>query len=933
MKALEKDRKRRYDTPSGLAQDIRAHLTGTTVIAAPPSIWYQTRKFVRRNRIAIGAVGTAFTLMGAGAVGTTWGMRQAVLAKVAAEKERAAALTAKETAEQETYIARIALAQQSLADYRFAEARKHLETCPKHLRGWEWTYLFEESRTFSVDRGYRGELLGISDDGRFVALKNSRQTIELIDLQNLQGPVRITHNLKDGDSSLVRVYFAPLVRRLITEDSDGRFAIWDFSGRSIQWIELTDGIQPFNFCPNQKLLFTHFSSIIQVWTADGVPLNRKWNLPGDTDILGIKWAHKTDDFAVSYPGKVCLSSVSRPDRVIEIACSDDASCQYTDKDEWLLIQNKQIAQIYSLSGTMAGSISKSETSSDITFLSDAGVFYLTQTGDVSSTSFFSPQGLLLKTLPGAFVAATESYVLIQDSTSVRQYGLPGFTEMSSIDFEVEISDCNFEPGDPSIFVNLEDGHAELIDLSTTQRKTRFDQFRSDSSALRAPASPFIVESDSSATSIWDTDGRLCGTVLMPVRQSGYYSLSKDDLSGSHLLFVDDNVLIPQEKNDPPDSPRTTWAEMSGIEQVQIAQERASDTSRCAVAVQHLKQEYGLDLDSTGILRVKASPQAAAEVIAQGVSAVTSNSDYSRLVFAEHGGRTHVWDTRTWREICVLQPGEGQISNLYFSTADERLICEFDDGETVQLSTASGVERQRRRDEQLEKADLAEQQLQPLLASGDTFENIRNGLIDQRLLPELVPAEREYVLAMLTRAEVAFDRFVANRFAALVSRCPLPNVIAENIAQGSEGRLRKAMEKLSLEYQADPNDLRNFAWAIVAKVDTDSCAVTQALEAARLAVRLTERPRSSLLNTLGVALYRSADFDAAIETLKKADALSDRSTEENWAFLTMCYSRKLQEPEARAAFEKLSAITPEGPEIDGFRKEAVELFEKTFPKAQ
>jgi len=50
MKALEKDRTRRYATATGLSEDVRRHLSGEAVMAAPPSAMYRLRKFVRRNK-------------------------------------------------------------------------------------------------------------------------------------------------------------------------------------------------------------------------------------------------------------------------------------------------------------------------------------------------------------------------------------------------------------------------------------------------------------------------------------------------------------------------------------------------------------------------------------------------------------------------------------------------------------------------------------------------------------------------------------------------------------------------------------------------------------------------------------------------------------------------------------------------------------------
>ena len=53
MKALEKDRARRYETANGFAKDIECYLKDEAVEACPPSTTYRLRKFLRRNRIAV----------------------------------------------------------------------------------------------------------------------------------------------------------------------------------------------------------------------------------------------------------------------------------------------------------------------------------------------------------------------------------------------------------------------------------------------------------------------------------------------------------------------------------------------------------------------------------------------------------------------------------------------------------------------------------------------------------------------------------------------------------------------------------------------------------------------------------------------------------------------------------------------------------------
>jgi serine/threonine protein kinase len=101
MKALEKDRTRRYETANGLAMDIRRHLNHEPVVARPPSRWYRLQKLVRRNRIvfASGAAATAALLVGTAT--STWLFlkeRDARRRAVAAEREQARLRQEAETA-------------------------------------------------------------------------------------------------------------------------------------------------------------------------------------------------------------------------------------------------------------------------------------------------------------------------------------------------------------------------------------------------------------------------------------------------------------------------------------------------------------------------------------------------------------------------------------------------------------------------------------------------------------------------------------------------------------------------------------------------------------------------------------------------------------------------------------------------------------------
>ena len=77
MKALEKDRGRRYETANGFAADIRRYLAGEAIEARPPSTSYRLRKLVSRNRGLFGAVAAVLLALSVGMTVALFQMKRA----------------------------------------------------------------------------------------------------------------------------------------------------------------------------------------------------------------------------------------------------------------------------------------------------------------------------------------------------------------------------------------------------------------------------------------------------------------------------------------------------------------------------------------------------------------------------------------------------------------------------------------------------------------------------------------------------------------------------------------------------------------------------------------------------------------------------------------------------------------------------------------
>jgi tetratricopeptide (TPR) repeat protein len=124
MKALEKDRARRYGSPQALAGDIQRHVAGDPVEAAPPSGTYRLSKFVRRHRGAVGAGVVMAALLVVGVVGTTWGMIDAQNARDRAVQSEALAVERFHQAEKAKADAEAARAESELARERAEQSNR-----------------------------------------------------------------------------------------------------------------------------------------------------------------------------------------------------------------------------------------------------------------------------------------------------------------------------------------------------------------------------------------------------------------------------------------------------------------------------------------------------------------------------------------------------------------------------------------------------------------------------------------------------------------------------------------------------------------------------------------------------------------------------------------------------------------------------------------
>ena len=192
LRALEKDRNRRYPTVAAFAVDVERFLADKPVEARPPSAIYRLGKFVRRYRGAVSAAAVLLVVLLAGLATTTAQYFRAERARVEADRQRqyaaiqrttaegsareaatqrnaalvataeadrertaatreaAAANDARHDAEYRAYVATIGAADADLRTNRSSSARDRLLAVPADLRDWEWRHLFLKTDTSLV---------------------------------------------------------------------------------------------------------------------------------------------------------------------------------------------------------------------------------------------------------------------------------------------------------------------------------------------------------------------------------------------------------------------------------------------------------------------------------------------------------------------------------------------------------------------------------------------------------------------------------------------------------------------------------------------------------------------------------------------------------------------------------------------------------------
>jgi WD40 repeat protein len=281
LKAMRKDRSRRYRSASELADDIQNYLSGAPLIAGPETAIYRVKKFVRKHAGSVATVLlVAVTIILGLIVSTTMyfraerALQNEAVARIQAEEARAQAEQAEKVAEERAeelrralYCNRIALADASYRKANMRAVRELLELCPADLRGWEWYRLrLISNQAVMTLRGHEGHVLSVSfsPDGKRIVSSGMDRRIRVWDAAT--GSEIVT--LHSHNKPAISVCFDPNGKRFVSAHDDGVIKVWDSSAGSERlMIKGHEGwVRCVSFSPDGKRIVSgSYDSTVKVW--------------------------------------------------------------------------------------------------------------------------------------------------------------------------------------------------------------------------------------------------------------------------------------------------------------------------------------------------------------------------------------------------------------------------------------------------------------------------------------------------------------------------------------------------------------------------------------------------------------------------------------------------------------------------------------------
>lgn len=695
MKALEKDRARRYETTNGFAMDLQRYLAGEPVLAHPPSVSYRMRKFVRKHRGPVIAASLILLTLIGGLIGTAYGLIEAGKQKEAkarqeqAERDRDVAEAARdrenfarnaaEKARDGERLAREDLAkeQEKLARVEYGRtiqvaydrwrdndlivARVLLEGTRTDLRGWEWHYVHRlchaDLLTLNLPNGYV-DSASFSADGARIVMGSDKNAAKVWDART--GAELLI--LKGHSDHIMSTSFSVDGLLIVTASQDKTAKVWD----------ARTGAELFT-------LKGHSASVQSAsFNTNGLRI-----LTASQDSTAKVWDAKTGAELVTFKGHSPIFSASfSSDGSRIVTGSSDKTAKVWDA--------KSGGELLTLKG---------------------------HTGCLSSASF-STDGLRIVTACGS---SPKNLPELQDKTAKVWDATTGAELLTLKGHTDDVMSASFSPDGSRIVTGGQDNTVKVWDAKTGFELLTLKGHTGAvlSASFSRDGSRIVTQSDDRSVKVWDATVRAEHLTLKGRENSincasfspdgsrivtgneGSIASVRDVKTGAELLTLEGQHGLACASFSA-DGTRIVSGYWDGIAKVWDTKTRAEVLSLKAHTGMVGSASFSPDglriITGSGIFNGIEGDTAKVWDVKTGTNLLTLKGciasfspDGLRIVTGGRDNTTRVWDATRGAELLTLKGHTGIVNSASFSSDASRIITSSQDGTARVWDSKSGAE--------------------------------------------------------------------------------------------------------------------------------------------------------------------------------------------------------------------------------------------------
>ena len=841
LKALEKDRNRRYDSAASFAADVQRHMSDEPVIAAPPSLSYRTRKFIRKHRGPVIAAGLLLTVLTASTViiagmyaVTNTALSDAEVARTREATQSDAAEEARRKAVLQSYVNGIAAAQNAMEGNNWPEARLRLNGCPPECRGWEWEMLMARASAPMFGLIQSASNCKLAGNGKHLLIRDWSDKFSLVDMETRQTVG--TYQGKRLPPQPDKTYWVPDA----AVADGGRVAIqversielWNLVGQKVV-IEsdleyLEDGSDSLHFSPQSKYLIADYNNAIRIFDgADGravgkIAFNRKRNAvafsPDDRFILARTQPRVATVFS---PNGEKRKEFRIPDATTEIGCVCFApDCQRVAIGTY----NSKVFVFDSKSGKILSSL-------------DIGL------REVEHLSFHADGRHLL-------AACFNSGPLL--------------TTVWDVDAEARVAAIRRAITSPR-FSN--DGERILgLDDGSQWKWRRGDApdaftppIHNASVVAYSNDGSFVLSLDDGVVSIWDTAIRS----RQPAVQ---------------LVDLDEPSLERSAPLGPITYPLEEW-EMAGREAAQVLIESPDEVDFTQTSVAATDGSWRAEAVNGVCMLVdeKTGARIALNSHDGAVNAMVGTIQNQRLITGGADGSVRIWRTSDGTEVATFRYSS-PVTGMTLSSDGTRLILTFVDGR-LEVWDARSAEQRDEADRALaEEWKAANAVVDAKLGKERPWSEIARELLSDRTIPA---TRRSAAVEQLCKRIEMETSEINDLFNELRTALGIKQVVEEAF---KEKNLTPVQSKYADELMADwvqtDEEVQDFCNAIAEDPLARAPAIASAIEQMEEAYR--KKPADGFRSTIAALEYRAGNYQRNIELMShETTGNREESKVENW----------------------------------------------------